>query len=83
MLALATGSRLMQQTDNTVVHFAGSIAGAVAVATVGALYKATGSWSTALVGPMIGLYVLGALFWSRLVVNKPQNFQQGSMQASS
>ncbi len=50
---------------------AGSVAGALAVAGVGSLYKATGSWDVALVGPMIGLYVLGAAAWTTMVVNTP------------
>ncbi len=54
---------------------AASVAGALSVASVGAIYKATGSWNMALVGPLIGMYLIGAIAWATMVVNKPQAFE--------
>ena len=45
------------------------------MASVGSLYKATGSWDLALVGPLIGLYAVGAVVWATMVRNdEPQEF---------
>ncbi|KAG1677729.1 hypothetical protein FOA52_001041 [Chlamydomonas sp. UWO 241] len=60
-----------------------SVAGALSVSAVGKLHAATGSWNIALVGPLVGLYLIGAAAWAGMVVNEPQDFGEDEGDARS